>query len=64
MKHKDIVGVYSSILQQVQNKIGKTVNIYHPQGTTNIAVKEYEVTQSFIDMCLRRKSYWLGERQW
>ena len=46
------------------NKIGKKVNIYHPQGTTNIAVKEYEVTQSFIDMCLRRKSYWLGERQW
>ena len=64
MKHKDIVGVYSNILQQVQNKIGKTVDIYHPKDTDNIAVKEYQVTKEFVDMCLRRKAYWLGGDKW
>ena len=60
MKHKDVVAMYSNLIKQIRNKIGKKVDIYDPYGSDNIVIRDYEVTQRMFEICIRRKRYWLG----
>ena len=52
--------MYDSLLKQIHLKIGKKVDIYDPYGSDNIVVRDYEVTQRMVDICIRRKNYWIG----
>tara|TARA_R110002020_G_scaffold141239_2_gene312888 strand:- start:80 stop:265 length:186 start_codon:yes stop_codon:yes gene_type:complete len=60
MRHKEVIGMYDSLLKQIHLKIGKKVDIYDPYGSDNIVVRDYEVTQRMVDICIRRKNYWIG----
>ncbi len=64
MRHKDVIGMYDNLLKQIDDKIGQKVDIYDPCGSDNLIVKDYEVTQNMIDICDRRKRYWIGGGRW
>ena len=64
MRHKDVIGMYDNLLKQIDDKIGQKVDIYDPCDSDNLIVKDYEVTQSIIDICERRKRYWIGGGRW
>ena len=60
MNHKEVVAMYDNLLRQIHQKIGKKVDIYDPYGSDNIVIKEYEVTDRIVEICMRRKAYWKG----
>ena len=64
MQHKEVVGMYNNLLKQIRFNIGKKVDIYDPYGSGNLIIKDYEVTQTMFDICVRRKSYWMGGAEW
>ena len=64
MRHKDVIGMYDNLLRQIEGKVGKKVDIYDPYKSSNLIVKDYEVKQSMIDICKRRKIYWIGGGKW
>jgi hypothetical protein len=63
MKHKTVVETYNNLLRQMRNKIGKTITIYDPYGSGNIAVKEYKVTQDIFERFIKRRDFWLGGKK-
>lgn len=60
MKHKVVIEVYNNIIKQLQNHIGKKVNIRYPNRTGVIAVKEYEVTLQRLNRLIDRKNKLMG----
>ena len=60
MKHKDVIEVYNNIIKQLQNHIGKKVNIRYPSRTGRIAVKDYEVTLVRLNRLIDRKNKLMG----
>ena len=61
MKHKDVIEVYVNIIRQIQNNIGKKVDIRYPNRTGIIALKNYEVTLYRLNKLIDRKNKLMGE---
>ena len=61
-EQKEVIAMYSNLIKQISNKVGKKVDIYDPYGSENIVVNDYKVTRRMLEICVRRKSCWLGEK--
>ena len=60
MRHRHVIETYNNILRQIRNKIGKKVDICDPYGSSNVVVKEYEVTQDIFERLVKRRDYLVG----
>ena len=60
MRHRHVIETYNNILRQIRNKIGKKVDICDPYGSSNVVVKEYEVTQDIFERLVKRRNTLLG----
>ncbi len=61
MKHKDVIEVYQNIIRQIQNYIGKKVDIKYPNRTGIVCAKNYEVTLNRLNKLIDRKNKLMGE---
>ena len=56
--------MYENLLKQIENNVGNKIDIADPCDTDNIVSHGQEITQSFVDMCKRRKSLFDGSTKW
>ena len=60
MVHREVIEVYNLIIRQIQGKIGRKVNIFYPNKSGVVAVRDYEVTERRLQRIMDRRNYLMG----
>ena len=60
MQNKEIIEIYNSIIKQIQNKIGKKTNIVFPDGSSNVIIRDMDVSENMYKTIVKRRDVLLG----
>ena len=60
MKNRDVLEVYNSIIRQIKGKIGKKTNIVFPDGTSNVIIRDMDVSENMYKTIVKRRDVLLG----
>lgn len=58
--HRHVIEIYDTLIEQMDENIGETIDLIYPRGTNNVIAKNYHVSSEAYNTMVGRRNKLTG----